>query len=134
MKHTHTHTHTQPQTNPRHSPQKLTSIPTPTLPSWMSSCSIVNHGFSLLLALEAPALPPGQPAMALAFAGVDPSPQSMREHVASLCGIVAGACVVVIGVVGGCGQGRWVVVMMRGRAWGGERINEMKSTPLRPPP
>lgn len=61
--------------------------------AWLSSFSIVNHGFELLLALQAPALPEGQAAPALAFVGVDPDPKSLRGHVAALGAILAGECV-----------------------------------------
>lgn len=58
--------------------------------AWMSSFSIVNHGFELLLALQAPALPPGQADQALAFVGVDADPKSLRGHVGALGAILAG--------------------------------------------
>lgn len=77
--------------------------------AWLSSFSIVNHGFELLLALQAPALPEGQAAPALAFVGVDPDHKSLRGHVAALGAILAGEsarkgrawlCVVVAAVLG----------------------------------
>ncbi|GAB5037684.1 abc subfamily abcg [Nannochloropsis oceanica] len=62
--------------------------------SWMSSISIINHGFALMLSLEAPALPPGEPAIALGFAGIDDSPEALRSHFLALVLILAASYII----------------------------------------
>lgn len=75
----------------------LATKPYPPALGWLATPSIVNHGFALLLALQAPALPEGQAGPALAFVGVDPSPSSLKGHVAALGGILAGAFACLLG-------------------------------------